>query len=169
MVYLHSRSPPMLHRDLKSDNVLMGDNGVAKVSDFGSIKSVYRELNEQKSFNMPISSYTATIGVGTPLWTAPEVYEGKHGRSRYGPTADVYSFGMLLYEIALREKPFFNVQFKNVRELTGFVSSGNRPEVSDSDGLSEEYRMLMVQCWDNDPNARPSFTDITQTLKAMSM
>eukprot|EP00039_Didymoeca_costata_P016051 m.281016 g.281016 ORF g.281016 m.281016 type:complete len:182 (-) comp16326_c0_seq2:393-938(-) len=78
MAFLHSRKPQMLHRDLKSDNILLDERFTAKVADFGSIKTtVFNQglIKPTRTATMDdnTSSITATLGVGTPLWTAPEV------------------------------------------------------------------------------------------------
>ncbi|EGZ11205.1 hypothetical protein PHYSODRAFT_337950 [Phytophthora sojae] len=73
--YFHSRSPPLIHRDLKSRNILLTASLEAKLIDFG----VSRDCQE----------LSMTAGVGTPYWTAPEILEGK----RYTEKADIYSFG----------------------------------------------------------------------------
>ena len=111
MTYLHSRSPPLLHRDLKGANILLSREMVAKVGDFGLSKIMSKEGEIA----------TQTIA-GTPYWMSPEVIRGE----RYGTAADVYSFAIILWQI-LTEKPnpyeedVFRVQFK--------VVQGMRPEI----------------------------------------
>ncbi|OQR95988.1 protein kinase [Achlya hypogyna] len=89
LAYLHSLSPKLIHRDLKSKNVLLTSNMVAKLSDFG--------LSRNRSYEE-----TLTAGVGTVRWTAPEVMLG----DIYSEMADVYSFGVVLSELDTREIPF---------------------------------------------------------------
>ncbi|KAG1689779.1 hypothetical protein DVH05_001984 [Phytophthora capsici] len=89
LAYMHSRSPKIIHRDLKSRNVLLNSSMVAKLSDFGLCRNrTYEE--------------TLTAGVGTVRWTAPEVMLGND----YSEQADVYSFGVVLSELDTREIPF---------------------------------------------------------------
>eukprot|EP00039_Didymoeca_costata_P008674 m.114869 g.114869 ORF g.114869 m.114869 type:complete len:979 (+) comp14182_c0_seq3:175-3111(+) len=172
MLFLHSRKPPMLHRDLKADNVLLDGLGVAKVADFGSIKSIYKiDDRAIKTSKFSLSTMTATLGVGTPVFTAPEVTSGKFGIAHYGPAADVYSYGMVLYEIASREVPFFNVRVENVIELNALIASGERPilvpDNKDPEPIPEEFVSLMQRCWDTDPQQRPTFTTITNMLRSL--
>ncbi|GMF41850.1 unnamed protein product [Phytophthora fragariaefolia] len=88
LTYLHSLSPPVLHRDLKSKNILLTSDLEAKLTDFG----ISRERVDT----------TMTAGVGTSLWMAPEVMMGK----RYDDKADVFSFGVVLSELDLHTLPY---------------------------------------------------------------
>jgi serine/threonine-protein kinase TNNI3K len=89
LTYLHSLSPPILHRDLKSRNVLLSeDHSEAKLTDFG--------VSRQHAGG------TMTAGIGTLLWMAPEVMAGE----QYDEKADVFSFGVLLAEIDTHELPY---------------------------------------------------------------
>ena len=89
--YLHCSEPPVLHLDLKSANVLLDEFGVAKVCDFG-MSHVMEDAAEASD----------SRSVGSPQWTAPEKLRG----GKYGEKADVFSFGMLLYEVMARELPY---------------------------------------------------------------
>ncbi|KAJ0396850.1 hypothetical protein ATCC90586_002587 [Pythium insidiosum] len=88
LMYLHSRRPQVLHRDLKSRNVLLSSTLDAKLIDFG----VSRERADQ----------TMTNGVGTVRWMAPEVMEG----GRYGASADIFSFGAVVSELDTHLLPY---------------------------------------------------------------
>lgn len=89
LTYLHSMAPAILHRDLKSRNILLtADRRSAKLTDFGTS----RETAEM----------TLTAGIGTSLWMAPEVIMGE----RYGPKADIFSLGVVFSELATHELPY---------------------------------------------------------------
>jgi len=90
MNYLHSKS--IMHRDLKSHNLLVGENWKVKVCDFGLARSAPSEGEETNNL--------MTI-VGTNEWMAPEVAMGES----YDKSADVFSFGMVIYELITRDKP----------------------------------------------------------------
>eukprot|EP00040_Diaphanoeca_grandis_P021833 m.116568 g.116568 ORF g.116568 m.116568 type:complete len:825 (+) comp28516_c0_seq3:212-2686(+) len=192
MLYLHTRNPPMIHRDLKSDNCLLGDKGIVKIADFGTVArpsaalfktprtntSTYlSETNltrisspadfEVESASVSSLRFTATVASGTPLWMAPEVMVGKHGLSHYGLKVDVYSFGMVMFEIATRELPFPECHTLSQFEFDDFVISGGRPQTPTH--LPFAYSELMQVCWNNDPDERPTFNDVARTLSQMAL
>uniref|UniRef100_H3G6I1 Protein kinase domain-containing protein n=1 Tax=Phytophthora ramorum TaxID=164328 RepID=H3G6I1_PHYRM len=88
LTYLHSCAPPVIHRDLKSSNILLNQAMDAKVTDFG----ISRERIDA----------TMTAGVGTSLWMAPEVMLGE----RYDDKADMFSFGVVLSELDQHTTPY---------------------------------------------------------------
>eukprot|EP00002_Diphylleia_rotans_P023720 TRINITY_DN4667_c0_g1_i1.p1 TRINITY_DN4667_c0_g1~~TRINITY_DN4667_c0_g1_i1.p1 ORF type:complete len:773 (-),score=169.82 TRINITY_DN4667_c0_g1_i1:362-2680(-) len=137
MAYLHSMNPPILHRDLKSANVLINDMFDAKVCDFGfaRIKSSTRTMTK----------------CGTLSYQAPEILSGK----RYNEKADVYSFGILVWEIETRELPYAGI---DPVTLPLSVVDGMRPSTSDL--IDTECISHMKRCWANDPNERPSFQQL---------
>ncbi|ETV87402.1 TKL protein kinase, variant [Aphanomyces astaci] len=100
LVYLHSMDPVIIHRDLKTKNVLLNGVGVAKLTDFG----VSRETSED----------TMTAEIGTVAWIAPEVLKGIY----YSEKADIYSLGVLISEMDTAEVPYSNLDqiFPEFRE-----------------------------------------------------
>jgi hypothetical protein len=98
LVYLHTLNPKLIHRDLKSRNVLIDANTGAKLSDFGISRN--RSVEE-----------TMTAGVGTARWIAPEVILGGH----YTEFADIYSFGVVLSELDTTKSPFHDAVNKRCR------------------------------------------------------
>ncbi|ETI50763.1 TKL protein kinase [Phytophthora nicotianae P1569] len=96
LTYLHSLSPPIIHRDLKSRNILLNSDMKAKLSDFG----ISRERLD----------ITMTAGVGTSLWMAPEVMLGE----RYDDKADVFSFGVVLSELDVHTLPYARAKTENL-------------------------------------------------------
>ncbi|GMG15318.1 unnamed protein product [Phytophthora fragariaefolia] len=95
LTYLHSLSTPVIHRDLKSRNILLTRAFEAKLTDFG----ISRESLDQ----------TMTAGVGTSLWMAPEVMLGE----RYDDKADVFSFGVVLSELDVHTLPYTQAKDNN--------------------------------------------------------
>ena len=96
ILWLHTRNPPIVHRDIKLDNFLVGDNDVVKVCDFGlSQVKVAPTLVDKKG-----------RGRGTPIWMAPEVLSGKPLTEK----ADVYSFGLLIWSMVTCREYFTSIR-----------------------------------------------------------
>ncbi|KAG9403782.1 hypothetical protein AC1031_005278 [Aphanomyces cochlioides] len=93
LVYLHSLDPKVIHRDLKSRNVLLNSSMQFKVTDFG----ISRQFDDVE---------TMTAGVGTYRWMAPEVLQDGH----YAESADVYSFGVILTELSTHLVPYSDLR-----------------------------------------------------------
>ncbi|KAG7382349.1 hypothetical protein PHYPSEUDO_005027 [Phytophthora pseudosyringae] len=153
LVYLHSLSPVVLHRDLKSLNVLLTEDLQAKVSDFG--------LSRETSFDE-----TMTSGVGTLLWTAPEVLRGE----RYSEKADIYSFGVVLAELDTCLPPYAYSQGrrnkgKNDMDWVPLIASG-RASPPFRPNCPRAIRDLASQCLDQDPNKRPPAMQIVYMLRS---
>ena len=139
MAWLHTNNPKMLHRDLKTGNLLVNQHNVVKVSDFG-LSLITNPEEEMKS-------------VGTPLWMAPEVL----AKEKYDEKCDVYSFGVVVWELLTMENPFKDV--KTVEELKEIViTKQERPPIPDY--CPRTLAKLIEKCWHQDPTERPAFTEI---------
>lgn len=146
--FLHSQS--VMHRDIKSMNVLMGKHGkVAKLGDFGLAK-----LKQET-----ISTTTSTVGsnAGTLAWMPPELFS-PNGKPSYA--GDVYSFGVVLWELASRQFPFENAA--NAALIPMWVAQGHRPEIPDD--TPDWYGDLLTQCWRQNAAERPSMTVVVQLM-----
>ncbi|EFA85865.1 putative transmembrane protein [Heterostelium album PN500] len=148
--FLHQSG--IMHRDLKPDNLLVVslslDSPVCiKLTDFGTSK----EVNSMASEN-------ATSGIGTPVYMAPEILLKKP----YGTQADVYSFGIMLYELVIGEIPFDDLRAN--WEIPRFILDGQRP----TKGLElapPTIRQLIEECWRGEPDERPTFDTIIPRLE----
>ena len=140
MAYLHARRPAIIHRDLKSPNVLVAEDGALKVCDFGLVR-------------------TKTTQAGTPSYMAPELLDGKP----FSRAVDVYAFGILLHEIFSGEVPFDGCDFYDVRTRVG---RGDRPRVPTLD-VPDAIQTMMVDCWHARPERRPEMADVHATLQEL--
>ena len=142
MHYLHTLDPPVIHRDLKSLNVLLTADYTAKVCDFGLSKVVAKHRLH-------------TSGVGTPQWSAPEVMSGPN----YDTKADVYSFGVLLWELTHKEVPYTGY---DPIQMAVNVIAGMRPKISSR--CDPLLAGMIRKCWAADPASRPPFSQVISEL-----
>jgi len=147
--FLHNACPPVMHRDLKSPNILLASvdanaSVVAKVCDFGV------SLNS--------AQHTGRI-VDCPLWLAPEVLQNKP----YTEKADVYSVGVIYWELLTRQKYFGHIPFMSLIEDK--IIGGERPVIPDDCPAS--YRDLIEACWAQDPGRRPSSNEVIERIEAL--
>jgi hypothetical protein len=148
MAYLHSASPPLLHRDLKSQNIFITEDWTAKIGDFG--------LSRLKAAS---STTLMTSQCGTFHWMAPELISS----FRYNEKVDVYSFGINMWELATRKIPYEGMQPMQIGYAV--VHNNLRPDIPSN--CSDEYVALMQECWAQDPAARPRFIDVVARLEAL--
>jgi len=145
MEFVHSKK--IIHRDLKSVNVLLNlvHPITAKVCDFG----LCRVLDTENIM---------TNNVGTVAWIAPEVFESS---KIYSEKCDVYSFGIILYELLTHLVPFREVTFFNIPNA---VMKKKRPVLPPDLVAPRAYIDLMKACWHSSPHKRPSFAEICAKL-----
>ncbi|XP_043931488.1 mitogen-activated protein kinase kinase kinase 20 isoform X2 [Protopterus annectens] len=147
MHYLQMEAPvKVIHRDLKSRNVVIAPDRVLKICDFGASR---------------FHSHTTHMSlVGTFPWMAPEVIQSLP----VSETCDTYSYGVVLWEMLTREVPFKGLEGLQVAWLV--VEKNERLTIPSSCPTS--FAELMRQCWEIDPKKRPSFKQILVTLESMS-
>lgn len=152
MCFLHQSSPPIIHRDLKSHNILLDDKWNARISDFGITR--IKNLNNKKNTKQHIKS------MGTIYWTAPEVFEGHEHTEK----SDCYSFGIVMWELVYRRIPYAGREPMAV--ALEVARSQLRPSIDNN--IDATYKELMMECWAHNPDDRPDFDRIMQRLRAMS-
>ncbi|KAJ8011704.1 hypothetical protein DPEC_G00061010 [Dallia pectoralis] len=147
MHYLHSEAPiKVIHRDLKSRNVVVTTDRVLKICDFGASK---------------FQSHTTHMTVvGTFPWMAPEVIQSLP----VSETCDTYSYGVVLWEMLTREVPFKGFEGLQVAWLV--VEKQERLTIPTS--CPPSFADLMRKCWQADPKERPVFKQVLGTLETMS-
>jgi len=154
MKYLHSLSPPIIHRDLRSPNIFLLNlspdaKTVAKVGDFGLSRQA--AMLQGGNFN--------------DNWLAPEVMK----EIPYTEKVDIYSYGIILYELISLVCPFTEYDHiyhgKPPEKFKKDVIAGLRPTIPDD--CPGSYRSLIEDCWQENPEKRPSFTDIVPRVIAI--
>lgn len=133
-----------IHRDLKSLNLLVNQRFEIKICDFGLSRVIDK--------NQPMTS-----NIGTVAWIAPEIFSNK---KLYTEKADVYSFGVILWELLTRQMPFAEAEAFTIPVL---VTKGKRPALPKK--LPKDYGKLMEKCWHQKGEKRPSFDDCVQRLE----
>ncbi|RLN91627.1 hypothetical protein BBJ28_00020005 [Nothophytophthora sp. Chile5] len=153
IVYLHSLSPMIIHRDLKSRNILLDSKKGAKLGDFGV--SATKRANDM------------TTGVGTARWLAPELARGEE---KYTEAVDVYAFGIILSEMDTHQLPFADAKARGTDEtlndmaiLQG-VSSGELL-VTLSVTCPANLQALARRCMSFDPTQRPTAAEVAYELR----
>ncbi|KAM7470956.1 hypothetical protein LguiA_009139 [Lonicera macranthoides] len=145
MNYLHQNN--IIHRDLKAANLLMDENEVVKVADFGVAR-------------VKAQSGVMTAETGTYRWMAPEVIEHKP----YDHKADVFSFGIVLWELLTGKLPY--EYLTPVQAAVGVVQKGLRPTIPKH--THPKLTELLERCWQQDSASRPDFSEIIEILQQIA-
>ncbi|KAK8928652.1 Serine/threonine-protein kinase HT1 [Platanthera zijinensis] len=149
MECLHSHG--IIHRDLKPENMLLTeDQRTVKLADLG--------LAREETLTEMMTSET-----GTYRWMAPELYSTvtlRHGEKKhYNHKVDVYSFAIVLWELLHNKLPFEGMS--NLQAAYAAAFKNVRPS---AENLPEDMAAILTSCWEEDPNARPNFSQIVQML-----
>ncbi|KAI8483285.1 hypothetical protein Bbelb_390260 [Branchiostoma belcheri] len=148
LCYIHSKD--FVHRDLKLENILITDDRIIKLADVGLTKKA--------------DDVTGTL-CGTPPYIAPEVLQEK----RYGKPSDMYSFGILLWEMWYGEETTHAAHFTlhRIGEFADELVRGHRPDPEKDYPAPGGWREVMTSCWDTDPAKRPTAEQCEKSLRAM--
>jgi serine/threonine protein kinase len=156
MLYLHSRNPPIVHRDLKSPNLLVDGQWHVKISDFNLSRAMEQD------------SLVSSLQITNPRWLAPEILRGEKG----GKASDVYSFGVVLWELLTWKLPWdgeknpFSI-INRVLQKKSLAVPGCKELPAGELEYYEAYVLLMKRCWEWDPVDRPTMDSIVQELRTL--
>ncbi|AQN68650.1 protein tyrosine kinase (PTK) family protein [Saudi moumouvirus] len=143
--YLHTSQPVIVHRDIKPMNILVDENYNARVADFG--------------FARIKAENTTMTRCGTPCWTAPEIIRGE----KYDEKTDVFSFGIVMWEVLTGKEPFAGYNFMKV---SLDILEGARPQIPSDCPIN--LKKLIKKCWHSNANKRPNMEEVIHELQIIS-
>ncbi|NXC26529.1 RIPK2 kinase, partial [Campylorhamphus procurvoides] len=150
--YLHNMNPPLLHHDLKTQNILLDDEFHVKIADFGMSK--WRVISMSQS-----RSESSLPEGGTIIYMPPEDYNPSQ-KTRASVKHDIYSFAIIMWEVMSRKRPFEEVI--NPLQIMYSVSQGRRLDLTEGSlSMDIPHRILVIRLmesgWAQNPDERPSF------------
>ncbi|KAM0876668.1 hypothetical protein ACQ4PT_036026 [Festuca glaucescens] len=153
MNYLHNSIPTVVHRDLKSSNLLVDKNWTVKVADFGLSRVKLETFLTTKTGKGTLSFHIQ------PQWMAPEVLRSEPSNEK----SDVYSYGVVLWELVAQKIPWDTLNTMQVIGAVGFMDQ--RLEIPSN--TDPEWASIIESCWDSDPQRRPSFRELLERLQEL--
>jgi serine/threonine protein kinase len=146
MAYLHAEN--MVHRDLKPENILLDANFTPRIADFGLAKLISLE-----------NALKMTTSLGTPAYMAPELDDEAYENDDIYGAIDVFSFGMILWELASEKRPF--EKLKSPVSVRMAIHDNRFP--AQPTGITDDFWTLIETCWSPVPEDRPRFDEIVNT------
>eukprot|EP00466_Bigelowiella_natans_P017559 jgi/Bigna1/75293/fgenesh1_pg.33_\ len=146
LAYLHSLTPPIIHRDVKSHNFLVTDTYMVKLADFGESRIVDETI---------MTGY-----IGSHAYMSPEIITS----APYNTKADVYSFGIVLWEVLTQQRPYEGI--KQMSVLRNVVKLSLRPPLTPD--IPNPLTELLRETWAANPESRPSARQVIERLLQFS-
>jgi hypothetical protein len=174
LAYLHHRVPAVLHRDLKSANLLVDDSFHVKICDFGLAR--LRDLSDGSGAS---AAAVMTAQVGTVQWMAPEVIRGEND---YSESADIYSLGIVMWEVLTGLCPYDGLSVMDIVQRVGGIGGQNQIHINFNyarqNANSPPFRppipahcnylqaQLLTDCWAQNPSKRPAAATVLSALES---
>jgi serine/threonine protein kinase len=161
--YLHSLHPVIVHRDIKPSNLLVRSSSLFGLRSCFAHHSISRSQVDE-NMNVKVADFgfarikeeNATMTrCGTPCWTAPEILRGE----KYDERADVFSFGIIMWQVATRKEPYAGRNFMGV---SLDVLEGKRPQIPND--CPPEFKKVIMKCWHASADKRPKMEDVVTFL-----
>lgn len=151
--FMHSNKSPIIHRDIKSSNMMISSSKELKLIDFG-----YATYQNEKDYVFNKHGITEKANKGTPAYMAPECFLNEE----FSVYSDVFSFGVVLWEIVTREIPWNN---KTPEAVYAEITTGSRLPIPERSAYPQLLHELIRECWLEHGRDRPTMKKVLNTLK----
>ncbi|EEY53571.1 protein kinase [Phytophthora infestans T30-4] len=171
VAYVHSFSPPVLHRDLKPASFLLDQDYTVKLSDFSDSRRLPSEVSvSTASLNSGASTLQPKMTVtGTVEYMAPEMIDSRTGIAAYAEAADVYSLAITFWDILYPHREKYPDTSNNHFLIFESVLKGSRPPIEDDEPINEDVPSrlleLITSAWRSDPRTRPTAQQVVKELE----
>lgn len=155
LLYMHTHSPALLHRDVKTSNMLISSSGELKLIDFG-----YASYVGETDFVYTRHKLAEKANKGTPAYMAPECLKNEEVTTK----SDIFSLGTVLWELVTRKLPWAG---KSPESIYAEVTTGNRLPIPDDSTFPVAYGELISACWLESPSDRPSARTVLKVLRGI--
>jgi len=161
--YLHDSKPVVVHGDLKAANVLISEEGEARLGDFG-LSETLDQGNDIGNANTTNGNSSIFKFAGNPKWQAPELFDDEQRRTTQ---SDMFAFGRVMFEVYARETPFANLSPGQIISLVVLGKNLPRPQGEEviARGLDDDMWKFMERCCNFDPQKRPSALEALRWLQ----